>query len=352
MRIVAFLFLFITLATPLQAQVYLQKAFEPDSVRTGLKVARIKAVKLKYLPRSAKLTYPKTSLNRIKPVLTRYQQAAPRSFWNNINEISLNLSEVAFVNWNAGGNSAVSTLANVYLERNYKFRYLSWNNSLQFRYGLNAQEGRKLRKTDDQIRISSTLNFRKDTLTSWYYSMNVKANTQFSDGFEYPNREDPISRFMAPGYLFMGLGKSYIPPGEELNLYLSPITLKSTFVLDETLSNQGAFGVDKGKRVFSELGFLISNTWQTEILNNVTLDHRINLYTDYLRNFGNIDVDWQLNFTLKVNDFISANIGTHLIYDDDIKFDEVVAEDGTVLDPGTPRIQFKQILGVGLLYKF
>jgi hypothetical protein len=128
--------------------------------------------------------------------------------------------------------------------------------------------------------------------------------------------------------------------------------MKSTFVMDETLSNQGAFGVDEGENVFLELGFLITNTWEKEIVKNVLMSHRINLYTDYIRSFGNIDVDWEMNFNLKVNEFINANIGTHVIFDDDIKFDEVVADDGTVVDPGISRIQFKQLLGVGILYTF
>jgi hypothetical protein len=128
--------------------------------------------------------------------------------------------------------------------------------------------------------------------------------------------------------------------------------LKSTFVFDETLSNQGAFGVDEGENVFLELGFLVTNTWEKEILKNVLMNHRINLYTDYVRSFGNVDVDWEMTFNLKVNEYMNAMIGTHVIFDDDIKFDEVVAEDGTITDPGISKIQFKQILGVGLRYAF
>ena len=70
------------------------------------------------------------------------------------------------------------------------------------------------------------------------------------------------------------------------------------------------------------------------------------------QSFGNIDFDWELSFALQVNKHLQANVGTHLIYDDDIKFDEVVAEDGTITDPGEPRIQFKQALGIGLGYTF
>lgn len=352
MRITCFLILFLTVSFSASAQITRLKVFEPDSVNAGFKIVRIKDVKLKYLPRSAKLTDPRAVLNRVKPLRKWYKRFEPTSFWKKVNQFGLNINEVSFVNWNAGGDNSVSALASFNFARNYKFRYLNWNNEAQLRYGLNAQEGRKLRKTDDQIRLSSTISFRKDTITSWYYSVKANFNTQFSNGFKYPDRDNPISRFMSPGYLYIGTGTSYIPANDKFNLYISPATMKSTFVMDEALSNQGAFGVDQGKNVFLELGFLITNTWEKEVMKNVLMNHRINLYTDYIRSFGNIDVDWEVNFNLKVNDHINASIGTHLIFDNDIKFDEVVDDDGNVIEPGISRIQFKQLLGVGLLYDF
>lgn len=352
MRLICFIAVLLSALSAVNAQVNLSRAFDTDTTSNDFQVVRIKEVKLKYVTRAAKRTDPRTILNRVKPLSKKYKRFVPTSFWDKKNEFGLNINEVAFVNWNAGGDNSVSALASASFTRNYKFRYLNWNNELRLRYGLNAQEGRQLRKTDDQIRISSTIGFRKDTITNWYFSVKANFNTQFSNGFKYPNRTTPISRFMSPGYLFLGAGTSYIPEGKKFNLYISPITQKATFVTDENLSNQGAFGVEEGEHVFMELGFLITNTWEKEIIKNVIMSHRVNLYTDYLISFGNIDVDWEMNFNLKVNKHINANIGTHLIYDDDIKFDEVVADDGTVTDPGIPRIQFKQLLGVGLTYAF
>ncbi|MCL6266860.1 DUF3078 domain-containing protein [Flagellimonas myxillae] len=352
MRSTLLLLFFLGISCSLNAQVDQLQAFERDSVESSFQVIKIKDVKLKYLTRAAKLTDPRTPLNRIKPLLKKFKKFVPQSFWKKTNELALNINEVAFVNWNAGGDNSVSALANARFTRNYKFRYLTWNNDLRLRYGVNAQEGRQLRKTDDQIRISSTFGFRKDTITDWYYSVKANFNTQFSNGFKYPNRDTPISEFMAPGYLFLGAGTSFIPDGKKFNLYISPITQKATFVLDEALSNQGAFGVEEGERLFMELGFLVTNTWEKEIIKNVLMNHRLSLYTDYLLSFGNVDVDWELNFNLKVNKYIKTNIGTHLIYDDDIKFDEVVADDGSIIDPGIAKIQFKQLLGVGLSYAF
>jgi len=335
-----------------------------DSTIIDTIVIRAIQDKIKIIPRGVNLYNPVISFKNTKPLLKPFKRFRVPSFWDNENELGFSLSEVAFVNWNAGGDNSISALGRLRFARNYKFRYVQWNNDLELKFGWNAQEGRKWRKTDDAIRLSSTFGYRQDTITNWYYSAKLNFNTQFADGFKYPNRTTPISRFMSPGYLFLGAGTSYITEAGKFNLYISPLTHKSTYVIDQVLANKGSFGVKKaildaegnviqeGDNVFVELGFLINNKWETAVTKNVLMNHRISLYTDYLRSFGNIDVDWELNFKFTVNEYISATIGTHIIYDDDILFDEQKADDGTVIDPGEPRIQFKQTLGIGIAYSF
>ena len=77
--------------------------------------------------------------------------------------------------------------------------------------------------------------------------------------------------------------------------------------------------------------------------------NRISLYSDYLNNFGNIDVDWRFQLEMTVNKYVKANISTHLIYDDDIKTKEDAA--GVQVIKGA-KVQLKQILGIGLSYTF
>ncbi|WP_158975255.1 DUF3078 domain-containing protein [Cellulophaga sp. L1A9] len=363
LKLFTFLFLFLCLSK-VTAQDSIPEPREIDSIAIDTIVIRSFQDHIKNIPRGANLTNPVISFKKTKPLKNKYQRFKIPSFWDIENKVGFNFSEVAFVNWNAGGNNSISGAANAKFVRNYKFRYIQWNSDLEVRYGLNAQEDRELRKTEDVIRLSSTFGYRKDTITNWYYSVKMNFNTQFSNGYKYPDTESPISTFMAPGYLFLGAGTSYIPEGEKFNLYISPVTQKATFVLDQDLANNGSFGVkkavkdadgtilDKGKNVYMELGFLITNTWETEIMTNVLMNHRVSLYTDYLNSFGNIDVDWELNFNLKVNKYITSTIGTQVIFDDDILFDEVTDDNGIVTQKGVPKIQFKQILGVGLSYDF
>jgi hypothetical protein len=318
-----------------------------------------------YSPRKdVNLNIPNINFNKTKTLQEGFQRFRVPSFWEKENSFGINVSEVAFVNWNAGGDNAVSGLGFLKFARKYKFSHFQWDNNLELRYGLNAQDGRKLRKTEDVIRLSSNLGFRKDTISNWFYSVQLNFNTQFSNGYKYPDRDTPISRFMAPGYLLFGAGTSFITKDQKFNLYLSPLTQKSTFVLDQDLADNGAFGVNEaildadgnvitpGENHLLEIGILITNNFNYNVADNIELKSRLNLYTDYIKSFGNIDVDWELNLNMKVNKFISTSLGTQMIYDDDILFDVVKNDNGTILNPGIPKIQFKQILAVGILYGF
>ncbi|PZR24113.1 MAG: hypothetical protein DI539_01480 [Flavobacterium psychrophilum] len=281
--------------------------------------------------------------------------------WERTNTVGLDLNQVAFVNWNVGGNNSVAGIAKGHFTRKYVKKYLNWNNELIMKYGLNRQEGQGTRKTDDQIELNSTFGYRTDTVSNWYYSAKFNFKTQFANGYNYPNTTDEISGPFSPAYVFLGVGSEYIRKDLGLNLYMSPLTAKTTIVTDNRLADQGAFGVPAatydadgnllthGKNVRTEVGILITNQIKRKIYTNIMLDNRFTFYTDYLNNFGNIDVDWQMQLDLTVNQYVKANVGMHMIYDDDIK--NKVEKDGVQVTEG-PRIQLKQMLGVGLTYTF
>lgn len=284
-------------------------------------------------------------------------------YWTEKNTFGVNLSEVAFVNWNAGGNNSVSALFYANFQRNFEKDLTIWKNSASLRYGINAQEGREIRKTEDEMRINSSFGFRQDSTSNWYYSGKFSFNSQFSNGYKYPDTEVAISRFMAPGYTFLGAGTEFSHPEEDLTVYLSPITFKSTFVLDQRLANEGSFGVEpavtdelgnilkEGENVRTEFGFLVTSGFSKEVWENIDLNNQLSLYSDYLNKFGNIDVDWQMTVNMKVNEFVKANVGSHIRYDDDVKFKEDTNGDGK-LETSGPRVQLKQMLGVGVVYEF
>lgn len=309
----------------------------------------------------------------IQTTLAPNQLPPPPSNWTKKNQLGFDISEIAFVNWSAGGTSSISGLFKGEFGRTYIKGNHKWANELIVKYGLNKQDGTELRKTDDAVMLNSTYGFRKDTISNWYYSAKFNFNTQFTNGYNYPNRDIAISKPFAPAYVFLGAGAENSNKKKNRTFYFSPITLKTTLVLDQNLANQGSFGVKKaiyapdpmdpnsqiivenGQKVKAEFGILLTAYMKNEIFKNIFYENRLSLYTDYLNKFGNVDVDYDTRLDLVVNAYVKANIGIHLVYDDDIKTKK------DVVDPTTgstsqvndgPRAQLRQVLGVGLVYAF
>lgn len=285
------------------------------------------------------------------------------SHWKNTNKVRLLFTQNSFVNWSAGGNNSISGILKINLTKNYKNNHTTWFNELKTNYGLNKEENRELRKTEDLFEINSTFGYRKNIKSNWYSSAKFNFKTQFTNGYKYPNTDKPISKFFAPAYLFVGVGTEYSEKESNFKLYLSPITNKTTFVFNQRLANEGAFGVmraqytpegeliSEGENTKIEFGMLATGEWKTEVMKNIQMANKLILYSDYLNNYGNVDIDWEINFDLTINEYVTANIGSHFLFDDDVKHKADVDNDG-VLDILGPRLQVKQVLGVGFLYNF
>ena len=324
--------------------------------------AQVRKVRPKVMPPVIQIKTVDFSKNELSYTFEKIKLQNER--WYKYNAIGLNMSEVAYSNWNAGGINSITFLADVKFRRRYLVENFFWDNELVANYGINSQKGESLRKTDDQVSFTSSYGYRTG-FRDWYYSAKLTFNTQFSDGYDYPREPDdePISRFMAPGYLYIGIGAEYAPEDGKAALFVSPLTLKSTFVMDQKLADKGSFGlpmaeydnagnlIKHSKRSVTEVGFLVSGKHEMELYENVNMTNQISLYTQYDKSFGNIDIDWQLAVDMKINNFLQARVGTHLKYDDNIKFKEETLPNGSKR-LYSPRVQFKQILGVGIKYTF
>ncbi len=285
------------------------------------------------------------------------------NYWSSINKVNMLFTQNSFVNWSAGGNNSIAGILKIKLNRNFKNNHTTWFNELKANYGLNKEANRELRKTEDLFELNSTFGYRKNVKSNWYNSAKFNFKTQYTNGYKYPNTDKPISRLFAPAYMFLGVGSEYSDKANNFKLYLSPLTNKTTFVFDKRLTAEGSFGVraatynvegvliEEGERVKMEFGMLATGEWKTEIMTNIQMANKLAIYSDYLNNYGNVDFDWELNFDLTINKYVTANIGSHILYDDDVKHKEDIDNDGK-LDILGPKIQLKQLLGVGFQYNF
>jgi len=269
--------------------------------------------------------------------------------WKKGGVFNVNLAQTSLTNWAAGGQNSVALNGLFSLFANYKKEKDVWDNSLNIGYGVLKQgKDADFFKTDDKIDFLSK--YGREAFTNFYYAALLNFKTQMRPGYNYPDVTNKISDLFAPAYLLLAAGLDY-KPDAYFSAFIAPLTAKLTFVTDQTLSDAGAFGVTPGEKSRSELGGYIraiysKNDFKNEFLQNVSFTTKIDLFSNYLKNPQNIDVSWETLIALKVNKYISVSLNTHLIYDDDIKIPVEGSE-----TPG-PRIQFKEIFGVGFSYNF
>jgi hypothetical protein len=281
-------------------------------------------------------------------VLFSQEKADTIKFWKFGGLASINLSQVSLTNWAAGGQSSSSGVTLFNLNGNYKKDNLSWENTIDLGYGLLKENSDDVVKTNDKLDLISKFGVKKTE--KLYISVLFNFKTQFAPGYKDPNTTDIISKFLAPAYLTLSPGIDY-KPNKYLSFLISPVTGKMTIVNDDSLSASGSFGVDPGEKVRYEIGSFAKLELKTDLMKNVRLNTKIDLFSNYLHNPQNIDVNWDLMINMKINDFLSANLITNLIYDDDIKIDVDKNGDG-IIEASRPRIQFKEMFGVGLSLKF
>jgi hypothetical protein len=148
---------------------------------------------------------------------------------------------------------------------------------------------------------------------------------------------------MAPGYLNLALGINYNPT-ENLSIFTSFISEKSTFVLNEYLSQLGVFGVEKFKKSRHEIGAYLKLRYNQNIMKNIELRSKLEMFSNYLINPQNIDVNAEIILNFKINSLFSALAQWNLIYDDDVIIRDSKGNIG-------PRTQFKSVIGIGIAYK-
>lgn len=278
--------------------------------------------------------------------------------WTTGGTVLLNMTQVSLTNWSAGGYSSVSGIGQFNAFANRKKGRYAWDNSVALAYGLLSQDGSDPVKTDDRLEINSKYGY--ELKKSWYLAVLAQFKTQFTEGLDATTGAQ-ISDFMAPGYLILGLGVDYMP-NDHFSAFVSPATAKFTFVEDQNLADEGAFGVDpatydanmmkltNGANSLFEFGGYVKLMYQQDLAKNINFLTRADFFSNYLNDPQNIDVNWETQFTFKVNEWFAANLSTMLIYDDDTQIMKPWGEDDTqqYVGKGT---QFKETIGLGITIK-
>lgn len=255
----------------------------------------------------------------------------------------INISQTALSNWSAGGENSLA--GNAYLNGALlrKSGNWLWQNTLVMEYGMSNTKSNGTQKTNDNLNFTTQLGYTTNNI--WFYSLMGDLKTQFYKGYKYPDKTNYISKFFAPAYSNISLGIDYRPKAN-YSLYFSPVAAKLTFVNDDYLSDLGSFGVDPGDKFKAEFGAYFKARMEQTIMENVNLVTSVDFFTPYSSEFGNVDVNWDVMISMKINKYLSATLNTTLKYDNDVK---TITDDGEIKGA---KVQFKEVLGVGIAYNF
>jgi len=264
-------------------------------------------------------------------------------YWKSKGNFSALFNQSTFDNWLAGGENNISGTVGLNYDINYSKKGWDWDNKIIASYGLvKTRTSSFAKKTDDRLELNSLLGHQMKTGSRWFYSAFMNFKTQFTKGYVYSKDangaeiRDEYTNFFSPAYLSFGPGVMY-KKDDNFKFNLSPATSKLTFVdKNFTLPDEAYFGVEEGESIRYELGMNASLYYKVGVVANVSFENILNLYSNYLEDPQNVDLDYQLNIVMKINKYLATNISFQTIYDDN-------AYQG---------FQLRQVFGVSFNYIF
>jgi hypothetical protein len=254
--------------------------------------------------------------------------------WKRGGNFSFLFNQSAFnAEWLGGGTSNIAGNIGVNYDFNYKQGRNVWDNKIIVAYGLTKLKDLPVTKSDDRIEFTSLFG-KKAGQGYWYYSAFLNFKTQMDSGFT-PDRTIKISHFFSPAYLQVGPGMLW-KRSDNLKVNIAPATARLIFVDGQFTEFGSSFGVEKGKTSRFEFGAALTGYYKLNLMKNVSMENTLNLYSNYLENPQNVDVDYQMNLVMTINKYISANLAMQAIYDDN----------------AIQAVQVREVFGLGVNYGF
>ncbi|MCX6331589.1 MAG: DUF3078 domain-containing protein [Bacteroidetes bacterium] len=260
--------------------------------------------------------------------------------WKQGGLYNFNLSQSSLSNWAAGGdnfNMSLNTYFNYYFF--FKKAHQNLDNNIDVNLGFIQSTSLGGRKNDDRLDFLSKYGYQIDTSGMWFISGLFNLRSQFFDGFSFSGTNSTLtSSFLAPAYIILSAGLDF-KPTPHFSIFFSPLTSRTTLLLNNTLSNLGKYGVPVGDKISKEVGTFITVNYNNTIATNINYKGRADFFSNYNQKPENINLYMTNMFSFKINKYFSASYNLDLIYDDKIK----------IFGPlkTSPGLQVKSVIGIG-----
>lgn len=244
---------------------------------------------------------------------------------------------------------------------NYKKGRKAWDNTIDYLIGvqklgsgyytLNPGINTPWQKSIDQLRLGSKYGYRSSETSKFYYSglftfesqlLSTYTDTTFVNPIKGNYLRDvtgkgqgPIAKFLSPARITLSPGIDY-KHDEHLSVFLSPASLKMIIVADKNIAAipaRDANGAPLGVGIHGtpwrsytdydqtlvQLGATLAAQYTNKFLNDrVAFKSGLTLFSNYLKEPQNIDVDWTTETAFMIWKGISVSLNTRLFYDHDI----------------------------------
>ncbi|MAX01896.1 MAG: hypothetical protein CMC42_02950 [Flavobacteriaceae bacterium] len=265
------------------------------------------------------------------------------SLWTKRGNVAVLLNQTGFSDWVGGGTNNFSGTIKFDYEWEYRNRGWDWLSNVESAFGLAKYKNAPFaRKIDDRILIQSIVG--KEFTRNLSFSAFFNFTSQIGNGYKYKKDDDNneirelTTRIFSPAYFQIGSGFLW-KKDEKLWVNYSPIASRLILVskkfTDGLSENESYFGVSPNKSSRYELGANLTFHSEGSLLENVNYKQDLKLFSNYLEDASNIDLDYLAQIEINVNPLLSTQLIFQLIYDDN----------------AVSRLQVREVFGVGVQLK-
>ncbi|HUS86294.1 MAG TPA: DUF3078 domain-containing protein [Bacteroidales bacterium] len=278
-------------------------------------------------------------------------------YWKFFSEAAFVFNQAIIKNWVKGGESNISTTLDLTGTADYsnEEKKTGWNSQGRIKFGIMASTDYGVRKNIDQVDLVSKLN--EKAFGKFNFSATMLFKTQLAKGYKYlADTSYLVSKFFNPASLTLGLGLDF-KPNDNTSINFAPLSYKGTFVPDTVMIDQTKHGLTRGKRAKHEPGMSCQINHRLTFWRDITVINKVQLFTNYIENPMNVDIDWEMILTAQLNWFTEVRLNTHFIYDDNTLIPVVDDDSNPVLgidgkQKKVPMVQFKEMIGLSVIFRF
>lgn len=285
--------------------------------------------------------------------------------WKFTGMVGLNASQTALFNWAAGGDNNITGFLYANMTLSFKKNKWTWDSNLDTELGETFSSALKpqWRKANDKINFTTKGGFQMHP--KFYLTLLGSFRSQYRPGYNYLNDEEGnkelISKWISPSYTDLALGIEY-RPNDIFTVGVFPLAGRMTTCKEESLRpNYGLSQREDGtyKPVMLNMGLRINGGINYTLVKNLKIISTVTLFTPYTARlhdkvngqpFGNFDVDWDFAISYSFLKVLNVSLMTSLKYYDKVMIDGPAWRNYS--EGPRARVQFKEVIGLGIGYSF